>query len=445
MIGKNINREIFTNVSDKVRQYFSKQSVGIDISDRTIEVVEIKKEKSTMTASSNRIFLEPGIVEKGRIVKRDLLKEKVRKVLESAQPSAISAKEAIFALPESQVFTHVFHVGIGNQEELETAVAKEVEFAIPLPFDDVVYSFQVLGNESPKLMAGGEGREVLVIAVSKQAVEEWHGFFQSLGLTANFFEIEPTANLSGLISGKSGDPVCMADLGSNTTSVFILSKDCLYYSYSLPIGGDVLTEAVITECASRKRDISWADAEKLKIRQDFKKDNKYSAIFKKILDPLVSEIAAAVRIGEERTGKIISEAYLIGGTSMLKGLPSYLAERLRAMEPQKKTALDLCLGQIRSINGSQLSIVYAEALGLAWRGMNSDSRLKVLIPPGISGKRRILKDGWQKNNPEKAKNADSGNISVVESLVLKAKKRLFWLLVLIIVGILAVIVSFWRR
>ena len=60
----------------------TKRSIGIDIADRTIEVVELEKSGLRVKIKNlSRVSLSPGIVEKGQIKDEKLLSEAIHGAL----------------------------------------------------------------------------------------------------------------------------------------------------------------------------------------------------------------------------------------------------------------------------------------------------------------------------------------------------------------------------
>lgn len=444
MIGENINKKLFQNASDKVIQYFSKQSVGIDISDRSIEVVEIVKDKGEMEVNFGRILLEPGIVENGRIVDKIRLKERILSVFKNSSPKSISLGEVFFALPESQVFSHVFSTFVRDQEELKKLIATEVESFIPIPFKETVYAYSILADFGFKEKSDKKEVEVVVVGVSNVVVLEWSEFFLSIGLKANFFEIEPCAYYSGLLQDAMEIPVCIVDIGSRVTSISVISKVGLFYTFSLPLGGEIFTQKIIEESIAINKEMSYEQVEEFKKNQDFSQDNAYAKIFKMIFQPIIEEIVFAIKSGEEKSRAEIKDVFLIGGTSLLNGLVPYLASQLKMALPSKNPPINVNSGQIRSVNGKNLPIEFAEALGSAWKGTMAKSMFKIIIPIVPEKKKQKVEEPV-KNSVIKTESADGPKKAVPEDPSIKTKKQIKILLILFIVGIVAAGASFWFK
>ena len=67
--------------------FFQKQVFGIDISDYSVELLELEKTGPQIKVRSYaRIILEKGVVENGKIISKGVLVSEIAKLLERAEP-----------------------------------------------------------------------------------------------------------------------------------------------------------------------------------------------------------------------------------------------------------------------------------------------------------------------------------------------------------------------
>src|SRR3972149_4339167 len=114
---------------------FRKTSVGIDIADHTIEVVELIKRKGKIEVLNiNRINLPLGVVSHGRIKDEEKLSLAVSEVLSKAKPKPIFANRVFLGLPENQVYTHIFSIQDGDIDigKISQIAFEEAQKNIPL-------------------------------------------------------------------------------------------------------------------------------------------------------------------------------------------------------------------------------------------------------------------------------------------------------------------------
>ncbi|MCH7759366.1 pilus assembly protein PilM [Patescibacteria group bacterium] len=346
--------------------FFQKKSIGLDIADHSIEVVElIKIGRKIKILSLNRLKLEPGIVEKGRIKNQEKLTKAIKEVFSKAQPYRITAKKLIFSLPESQIYTHVFDIIFKGRKvtpnfvvtERKNLVWQEARKNIPLDQKDLLFSDKIL-----KVTILDQQRirmENLLIAASRTVALEWREFFQAMKIEVNFFEIETLAILRGLFIKPPKEPVCVIDMGAVTTNVAIFDRGDLRYSYSIKIAGDVLNRKIVETLKVKPE-----QAEELKNKYGLNgKNPDLTSVLKNTLKPVLKEIKESFDHFENKTGLKINEIILVGGSAQLKGLVDYFVQEIGL--PVKIGQPTIFINEKKAVN----SLFYIEAIGLALRGL----------------------------------------------------------------------------
>ena len=333
---------------------FSKQSIGLDIADHTIEIIKLTKRGGGFKLGGlGRIELESGVVERGRIKDREKLAAALRQVMSIAKPKAITGKKIVFGLPESQVYTHVFLIDEGrlSKDELEDTVKQEARTSIPLTKDELVYSYKILSKAKGKT-------EILLVATSKEVLLEWQDFFASLKIEVEFYDIETLALFRDLYGKSLEKPVCVVDIGAATTNISIFDKIGLRYSYSVDVAGDAFTEVINKNL--KKKDLQAAEVAKKKFDLKDVKNKKITASFLKQLKIIINSIGESIKYFQLDVGSNVEEIVLVGGSSQLKGLVEYFKEQ---------TGLSVRLGASRLLE-SEVPLVYIEAVGLCLRDLN---------------------------------------------------------------------------
>lgn len=329
---------------------FSKKSVGIDIADHTIEIVELIKSAGKLKVSSmGRIKLDSGIVERGRVKDENKLAQAIKTVLSQSKPHPILTKKIIFGLPESQVYTHVFTIGAHDKKQRNSFVLKEALSNIPLKKEELLFDYKVLFEDKVKV-------EILLVAASKEIVSEWYKFFKKLGLEA-VFDIESLAIFRGVTISSPKEPVCIVDIGFATTNISIFDKKGLRYVYSINIAGDIFTKEI-----AQTMNIKPEEAEKKKLELGLSdKNNQIFSVLIKQLEKVKDEIKTGIDYFQLKTSQKISGVIFVGGSSQLKGLEDYLKMNLN---------LPIIIGGL-ALSQNKIPLEYAEAAGLALRGIDN--------------------------------------------------------------------------
>ncbi|MFH1946858.1 MAG: pilus assembly protein PilM [Candidatus Magasanikbacteria bacterium] len=325
---------------------FGKKYVGLDIADRTIEIAEVKTTGSkNEVVSLGRVFLEEGVVERGRIIDKNKLAQALKILFAEAKPNPIEPANIIFGLPEAEVFTHIFTTP--DEKKIEDAIEQEINQSIPALFKDLIYSYKVLNKKDNEL-------KIFVIACLKEVLQEWRDFFSEQGIDVEIFDTEVLASFRDIFFEPPTSPVCLVDIGSATTRVGIFDSNGLCMSYFSGHAGD-LFDIVIAE----KLGISAEIAQQKKKELGFLLGNE---IYESLADPLtdlVKSIKQNLQFFEAQSLKKVEKIILLGGSSLMKGLAEFFGEQF---------ALPVEVASAKSIKG-ELPLEYLGAVGLALYGL----------------------------------------------------------------------------
>lgn len=415
---------------------FKKRSIGLDIADHTIEVVELLKSSGKIKlVNSARVQLESGVVERGRIKNAEKLSAVIKKLFSDAKPQVIRLKELVFSLPESQVYTHTFSLQ-GKKfkdHELDSLVLKEIQTNIPLEEKDTLFSYKILSQVDGNT-------EILSVSTSREVVLEWKSFFKKLDIEVEFFDIENLAIFRDLFKKIPDKPVCVVDIGAVTTNISIFDNGYLHYSYSINMAGVAFTKEI-----ANTLQIDDQEAEKRKVEiSSIQGDKDIPSILSKNFGIIVQEIKISINYFKEKFGEEVGEVVLVGGSSQLKGLVDYLANQLN---------LSVHLGESKLFL-DKLPLFYIEAVGLALKGLMSkkefDKDPVISIPdiklPKLSKSAKLPKlDKPEKIDDKKSETGDLNSVDQVENSTDKTHSRSLMLFIILIIGVILIVLAFWYR
>ena len=347
-------------------------AVGIDISDYSIEVLGLNKNREIFGYS--RALLEEGIVQDGTILKKEKLAAKLKELLANAKPNPISSPKnlkAIVSLPESKVFIHYFSVPKhvrGNV--LKQKVFEESSKIIPLDPEQIVWDYTI----SPVK----DMQRVVYIGTSKETVDSYVAVMNAAGIELLALDVESLSLSRSLLRQGSS---MIVDIGARTANVSIFNRDkILAISVTIPLGGTHFTEAV-----ARQLKVGVDEAEKIKRAFGFDKEktgNKVFSILQTKFQMIVEEINKTIRYFEDKSGENIKEIVLAGGSALLPEVDTYLSEKfgkkVRIANPREKVKNGRIFGR------KNPPILFANVIGLALRaGGNSTEGINLLERPSV--------------------------------------------------------------
>ena len=245
-------------------------------------------------------------------------------------PKKIKLKKVVCSLPESKAFLRIVSVPKMNEKEMAEAVKWEMEANIPLPLEQVYYDWQIIPEE---LLIEKNKANLLVAAISKTTVDEIIGVLEESGLEPVGLEIESIAQARSLIADKNNQTILIVDIGDRRTTFSANKEGLPCFTSSVPICGQVLTDVI-----AKGMNISFEEAEKLKITYGIGSDFKNDPLFKlqkPVLESLVQEIERSIDFYLTclKYSQNIDKIILCGGGANMKGLLPYLSKKLgREME-----------------------------------------------------------------------------------------------------------------
>jgi len=296
---------------------------GLDISDASIEVLELKKSFGRVKlVGYGRAELPEGIVRDGIVLKKKELSEAIKKILSGAKPKAIKSREVILSLPESRVFTHVFRFPANlNLKQIAHVLQFEVPNVLPISLGEVYADFLPLGKVDNE-------QEVFFVAVPRKVVDDLSEVLKNAGLKPKVFDME-SASFARAIGKEAYDGALVVDIGARTTIISIFDRNGIRFTTNIGIAGNLFTETI-----AKKLKIKWQEAEKLKIKCGLSPDGKLCEggqiflILQSAMQPILQEIRKVIKFYEEKSGRKIKKIILCGGSAMMPNIANYFEENL---------------------------------------------------------------------------------------------------------------------
>ncbi len=342
---------------------------GIDLSDRSIKVAQIKKKDNKLRLYAyGRENIPKGLIEDGEIKKREEVIRLIKKSVLNSKINPIKSKFVLYSIPEPKGFIRVMKIKRVEKKDIEDAVRYEAQQSFPINVEESYIDWQVLPNEDDK----NEMMRILVAIVPQQLVDSYSSVLKDAGLRPVAAEIESIAITRSLINEKqSSRPILVIDLGRDRTSFIIFKNPAVQFTASIPVCGEEIIKAV-----AGKMNISEEKAEKMV--------NKYGLIFKddckdiyKAIQPSLYEmiryISKLINFYKEhyKLESDISKVIICGGEAKMPGMSSFLSLRVKKevekgnpwaniISSAKKEALPISRSD---------SMVFVTVLGLALRGI----------------------------------------------------------------------------
>ena len=342
--------------------FLPKDTVGLDISDKSIEVLGLKRRFGRVSVSGySRRELKPGIVEDGIVKDQAAL---VMAIKETILRAGLKSKQAVLSIPDSKTFIYVFRLpAVISEKNIGEAVQYEAEATIPIAFHHAYHDFRVLAKT-------GDLQEVLYMACLKDIVDNLRLVVRLAGLEPVVVEPEVLSVARALFKHFPDEPVMVADIGSRTTVMSVIDRLGVTYSNVLKVAGQDLTQSIMAQTK-----VTESEAEKIKIISGLKKTSELKNIYN--LDLVLGQIASAlvdnISYYEQRYQTTIKQLLLCGGNSLMPGLAEYLTAALKISVQLGDPFANLSVDRQAMPN---IPVLYTTVIGLAHRGVDSQELQK---------------------------------------------------------------------
>lgn len=349
----------------------SRGNLGIDIGTSSIKVVELEKRGGRFELSNYGVFemKASGAPIKQEEAWQNILKLSDQEIAsglkELLKKAGISSGEVIASIPSFSTFSTVIQMPYVSNEDLARALPFEAKKYVPIPLDEVVLDWSIVGVADGKTQEENKPAtvEVFLAAVPKDETVRYQNIMKAAGLKIKALELENSALIRALL-GNDLSPSVIVNIGGRSTSIIIVNRGYERVSHNYEIGGFEITRAV-----SKSLNVSLEKAEELKRKFGLKKseDNIITDSMISLIDMMVFETQKTIVNYEESKKDKISNIILIGGLTNMPGLVSYFEEKLgRAVKLGSPFARVIYPPELKSLT-SELSSLFSVALGLSMR------------------------------------------------------------------------------
>lgn len=335
--------------------------IGLDIGTFSIKVVSLSKKGAGYRLDSIGIVLNPFGGRPGDDeTSQNKVAEAVKKLLSDTK---LGGSKAALALPQSQVYTKVIEMPSLSDSELATAIHWEAEQYIPIPIDQVNIDYEIISR--PGKNSADNKMEVLLVAAPKKVVTRLSAFAGKCGVEVVSLETEMIVVSRAMIREES-DTVAtlLAHIGASSTDVGIFSKGMLVLTYSIESGGVALTRVLANELG-----LEFAQAEEYKRSYGLdpsQLEGKVRESLKPLIDRSLVDVRKTLQYYNTNNQEIpVKRVVLSGGSALLPGLVSYMAESLGV-----EVVLGNAFAQIEPSDKASIpndTVSFSTAVGLAMR------------------------------------------------------------------------------
>ena len=319
---------------------FSKNVVGLDIGSNSFKLVQLKSTSKGWQLVKYAIQEVSGeaVEELDPDLKETVLSEGLKKLFKARK---VSNKRVATAVSGDSVIVRYVKLPFMTEEELRNVISYEAEQHIPLPIDQVVVDFHILGeaaDEKEKKL------EVLLVAAKEELIDQHIRILKLAGLKPAVIDVDSFAMENAYLANygeEKGETVALVNIGAKTTTINVIEDGVSHLTRDFSVAGNQFTKQMQTEM-----NLGFSQAEELKRQQGQvavesdeilltrmpDKDDRSMAISEAVtpvLNKMLSEFRRSFDFYENSIKKRpISKVILSGGGARLKNIEKFFADKL---------------------------------------------------------------------------------------------------------------------
>lgn len=316
-------------------------SIGIDIGNKNIKIVEISKEKKKINIV-NKIIIPnvQNFLKNNKIVDKEKFADTLETIFDTHKISKknlnISISPDIKNAKHQSYVVRTFKQQMLTTAEMKKSMSYILEKEMPIPLEQYYTDWDI----AKTFVEGGiEKGLIFAIAVHKDLVDSLMQTFKILKIQPNHFDFSILATARSLINpkfyGELDENYILIDFGYSETRVLVLNKGIPYYYRSIKISTDTfikriagirgVSENYAEEILQNETGISVKD----KMNLTYEEENN-GEILLDDLNTIVYGLEEIIGYISNKGGiSTIDKIYITGGGSKIKNIKDYLSDALK--------------------------------------------------------------------------------------------------------------------
>jgi type IV pilus assembly protein PilM len=303
-----------------------KKLVGLKIGASQIAAARIHNNGSPELVEAVREPLEPGLVVSGEIRDPAALASALERFFERHK---LPKKGVRLGLSNNRIGVRVFEIeGVEDERQLENAIRFRAEEVLPIPLDEAVLDYVVLGDEVRE--DGTSVRRILLVVAYREVVDRYLEACRGAGIEVVGIDLEAFALLRSLRAPteepQGGGALVVVAVGHDRTTIAVSTGRYCEFTRVLDWGGFALNVAIAraldrapSEVESIKRRISFAEVVPVEGLEDAEADKVHEAA-QRALAGFARELVSSLHFYQAQPGALgIGEIVLTGGAAHMTG------------------------------------------------------------------------------------------------------------------------------
>jgi type IV pilus assembly protein PilM len=347
----------------------AKRIVGLKVGASQLAAARVANNGSAELLQVAREPLEPGIVVGGELRDPDALAAALKEFFDKYR---LPKKGVRLGIANNRIGVRTFDVaGIEDQKQLTNAVRFRAQEALPIPIDEAVLDFHVLGDGVDE--AGQPTKRILLVVAYRELIDRYMDACKKAGITLSGIDLEAFALLRALQPPQDGvdaDPsaaLVAVAIGHDRSTFAVSDGRICEFTRVLEWGGAALNVAIAraldaapSEVDGVKRALALTDE---MVPEGLSPDQAKKArdAMRRAIQTFARELVSSLQYYQNQPGSLgIGEIVLTGGTAHLPGLSGELERligvRVRIGDPLGRLRVSKKLGETEQVGSLAVAI-----------------------------------------------------------------------------------------
>ena len=347
----------------------AKRITGLKIGASQLAAARVANNGSAELLQVARTPLEPGIVVGGELRDPDALAEALKAFFAK---NGLPKKGVRLGIANNRIGVRTFDIaGISDEKQLTNAIRFRAQETLPIPIDEAVLDYQVLGDGISE--DGQPTKRVLLVVAYRDLIDRYVEACKKAGISLIGIDLEAFALLRALQAPQGGadadaDAALVAVAIGHDRSTFAVSDGRVCeYTRVLEWGGSALNvararalDAAPSEVDGIKRAHALTD-EMVPEGLTAEQAQKARDSMRRAIQTFARELVSSLQYYQNQPGSLgIGEIVLTGGTAHLAGLAGELERligvRVRVGDPLGRMKVSKRVGEAEQVGSLAVAI-----------------------------------------------------------------------------------------
>jgi type IV pilus assembly protein PilM len=347
----------------------AKRLVGLKVGASQLAAARVANNGSAELLQVARDPLEPGIVVGGELRDPEALAEALKEFFTKHK---LPKKGVRLGIANNRIGVRTFDIaGINDQKQLTNAIRFRAQEALPIPIDEAVLDYQVLGEGVDA--EGQPTKRILLVVAYRELIDRYMDACKKAGIQLVGIDLEAFALLRALQAPQDGtgsDPsaaLVAVAIGHDRSTFAVSDGRICEFTRVLEWGGAALNVAIAraldaapSEVDGVKRALALTD-EMVPDGLNAEQAKKARDAMRRAIQTFARELVSSLQYYQNQPGSLgIGEIVLTGGTAHLHGLAGELERligvRVRVGDPLARMKVSKKVGETEQIGSLAVAI-----------------------------------------------------------------------------------------